>query len=229
MKNMSYVVKAVFCLMAITAIEFPAYAGNRGEVPRSIKKHYLRADVGYSYIPYKLSSRYAAKPKGALLGTVGVGYIICPKFRADITATYRGKYKYSSSDTRQDIYSTAFMLNGYWHLKEIYKTHSKNFQSISPYITAGVGYGINNAGDIKEPDMLLIGAKKENFVWQVGVGSWFKINEYIAADLMYKYVDLGDVRASDFGILPPNVIQEDDPYKGKLRGHELSIGINFKI
>jgi len=118
------------------------------------------------------------------------------------------------------------MLNGYLNLKKI--------DRFSPYLTVGIGGSINKAGDLKlakAERMYALGDQKRNFAWQIGVGSLMKINSNMSTDLKYKYVDLGVVTTKgviDGGVHGTNHLK-DGPAKGKLRAHEISVGINYKF
>jgi opacity protein-like surface antigen len=201
----------------------------------SVQYGYIRADAGYSY-PFKKFSdnTYSKKLKASVIGAIGAGCAINSKFRTDITAVYRGDYKYSFTttrdttrvDERQKISSVAFMWSGYW------SPFTKGFGIATPYLIGGVGLSINKAGDfLSSPDQGRVpGDQKRNFAWQIGAGSLLKINDSLAADIMYKYVDLGRLQTKGFMITNPGPLADMPAcINGKIRTHEITIGMHYKF
>ena len=198
-------------------------------LPKKCCKTYARADVGYSWPAAKINSyNYSNKPKGALVATLGAGYVFNSKFRSDITASHRGRYKYSYTDSkkgavRQEFSSNALMLNGY--------LSPKIFKYAAPYVMGGIGLAINKAGNFLGP-FTAIGDSSESFAWQIGVGSLIKISENANVDIMYKYVNLGNIKTSS--LIKSNSCTGNfsacgnfSAFKGQLKVHELSTGISY--
>jgi len=196
---------------------------------------YARADIGYSMLTEKPSSSYRKKPKAAMVGTIGLGKTFNNRVRADMTANFRGVYKYRYSRTnisvKQDIESTALMLSAYYNFY--------NFKRVSPYLMGGFGVTFNQTKDYKFNQngntTNCSGETTRNFAWQLGLGALFKVQENVHADLMYKYIDLGktetseNCRAGTFTCANGAGTRSMKFKDGKLRAHELSIGIIIKL
>ena len=233
--------KAVNLLVLFNIIFFIASA-NAGysSVSRVRKKNYIRVAAGYSYSPDKHGNINKARSNGAFLGSIGVGYIINSKFRADVTASYSGKYKYktttSAGTESHDANNVRLMLNGYWHFKHLYEKYSKSSTLCSPYLMAGIGYANNIVDNMKVISAAgteeYISKQKRNLAWQIGLGALFDINKNIDIDLLYKYVDLGKVTSRGVHSIPtmPGTFKfATSRLKGELTAHEFSIGCHFKF
>ena len=120
----------------------------------------------------------------------------------------------------QKISSTSAFINGYYDIKEM--------NGFMPYITAGVGFSKNKAGDFstnvknKAPVIDPKGKAQTEFGWNAGVGIAYNLNERITLDLLnYKYYDLGKVSTD-----------KDDGGEasvGKLKVHSINTGIRIKF
>lgn len=197
-----------------------AYRRDLRDFQQQCYKTYVRADVGYSWPDRKILVEQSRKPHGAFIGSLGMGYAIHPRFKTDVTATYRGLYKYSVYPVKEDFYNFALMLNGYFS--------PIAFDKAIPYIMAGVGFSINRAGDMRivSTNDLGFGAYTENLGWQIGFGSFIRLSKYTNLDIMYKYADLGRMKTSNIGKTAIRGYCDCDVDKGRLRVHELSLGIN---
>ena len=207
-----------------------------------IKKNYIRLDVGYSHLLNRLSSNHDKHEIKVFLGSLGVGYIVNSHFRTDVTATYRGKYKYRSRNTSgsesQDIHSSALMINGYWHPINSYRCHRRlrKLKSFSPYLMAGIGYAINTSDNhyvtSTSRTQVLLGRKKENLAWQVGGGVLLNMSKNINLDFSYRYTDLGNT--STYGVVvgvpaTVNSLGLYKPVKSHLNIHEFIMGMHIKF
>jgi opacity protein-like surface antigen len=95
---------------------------------------------------------------------------------------------------------------------------------VTPYVTAGLGLGrlnpssihnaVDSAGIVTTSTSPM--KKTTNLVWQVGVGTSFKITEMILADVNIKRVDYGSIK-------------HGDNTKVKLRANEFSGGLKFNF
>lgn len=204
----------------------------------SAKKHYILASAGYSYPHEKHSSSHEKRSDSAGLGTIGVGYMINDKLRADITANYRGKYKYQAAVVNgvesHSTESIAYMLSGYWHFSNLYKKSSNTNMSFSPYLMAGIGHANNIARNIKlrktDTTISYVEKHSHNLAWQVGLGALFNVHESMDIDLLYKYVQLGKITSHNIstqGTL--GSLAHPRALKGRLNTHEVSVGIYFKF
>jgi opacity protein-like surface antigen len=222
---MSNIKKLVLMLSAASVIATNAIAGNkqsRNNIP------YAKADVGYSTMPEKLNSRfYSSRAGGAFVGAFGIGYAINSKIRTDVSFAYRGEYRYAATGqsglrAKQRISSTALVLGGYW------SPFGSVLKYVSPYLMGGAGLAINKTGAFGNSQTYVLGQKTGQFAWQIGTGLLYKASDRIHVDLMYKYVDLGDVRTGDV-MYDGSTRRASSGISGKLKAHEITIGVWFNF
>ena len=201
------------------------YLKSNDMLPQKRCRGYIRADIGYSWPATRINSQdYGNKLKGALVGTVGIGHIINSKFRSDVTASYRGKYKYYYADNKlgvvkQKFSSTTFMVNGY--------ISPKIFKYAVPYVVGGIGLSVNKAGNFSSTSGRgIVGGCSESLAWQIGLGSLITISRNVNADVMYKYANLGREKTTAIAQVGSSFIPLS-PLKGRLTVHELSIGVSY--
>jgi opacity protein-like surface antigen len=160
---------------------------------------YLRGDIGYrlnrvddvtnagvdSIIDDSLG-------KSWLIGA-GVGYKLS-WFRADLTADYGTKAKYSgdsvfaTDDFKAKIDSVTGLVNVYGDLGTWY--------GLTPYIGAGVGFAHLQTSGFSEtslggPDADSTG--KWNFAWAYMAGISYRVTGNYHIDLGYRHINMGDV------------------------------------
>jgi len=197
-------------------------------------KFYVRGDVG-AFIPAnKFKSRddddpYATKMlKQTAIYNIGIGYKITDCIRSDLNFSYRNlQYKALDSDNNtmtQKIKSYSIFLNGYFDFININKM-------FKPYLTAGVGYGNNKTSDLVEVQATtnietgrFPGVKKRNFIWNVGLGTRFIINDTFNLDATYRYIDLGKIKTKD-NIAPFASPEELPAASQRLKAHEITCGV----
>lgn len=191
-------------------------------------RNYVRVDAGFDMLAKNPNSKdYAKEPKASPVYGVGFGYRYNPNFRGDFTVTYRSNFKYSGLNATQDketqkIQSTAFMLNAYYDIL--------NYQGFTPYLMAGVGSAYNKAGKFTQQGIASVkGASKNQLAWQVGLGAQHEITKNIAADLGYKYVNLGKVTTATEYVSTAGTHSFGNAVTGKLRSHEVLLGIAYKF
>lgn len=212
---------SVACIIAANA-----EAGNKQSRKNT---PYARADVGYSSMPERLNKEfYNSRTGGAFVGAVGLGYAVNSKFRTDVSLSYRGTYRYSSTNqgglrASQRISSTALMLSSYWSPME------NLLRYVSPYIMGGVGIAVNKAGTFGNNQTYVLGDKTGQFAWQIGAGLIHKASDCVSVDLMYKYVDLGRVRTRDVMFGGSTLRFENGGITGRLKAHEITIGVGFNF
>lgn len=153
-------------------------------------------------------------------GALAAGYDFWPQqmlpLRVEIEFAMRGNSETEWSGWRgtseMTFNSTTLLANVY------YDFH--NSTAFTPYIGAGLGLAFNYLGVDTEyyngyGDSM--DDRQTNFAWQVGVGVAYAINENIAVDAAYRYLDLGytqlDSHYGDMGIRPYN--------------HEFMLGLRF--
>jgi opacity protein-like surface antigen len=92
-----------------------------------------------------------------------------------------------SADINGDTSSTAFLLNGYYDFK--------NGSSVTPFISAGLGFANIEVSDISAPGVGTVTTSSDDqvFAYQIGAGVGIAVNEKVSIDL--KYPDFGLIEA----------------------------------
>jgi len=165
--------------------------------------------------------------------SAGVGWRFNPNFRADVTLAYRGWYELDDSDAfpsdfKADISSWNLMLNGYWDFTLTWGR---------PYVGAGVGLAVNKIDNIVNTGGALgtatfthPGGTKSDLAWAVMAGVGIPINPNLTLDIGYRYIDLGKIESDSGNLSCAPVACPGATYSGlsgKLRAHELMIGLRF--
>lgn len=159
----------------------------------------------------------------------GVGYRFDPNFRGDVTLGYRGSYKLRGVDAgvpatsfNADVQSWVGLLNGYYDFAV--------GGSLKPYIGAGIGFARNNVGNITGTTAgvtaTVPGGTKTNFAWALMAGVSFPLSADVTLDIGYRYLEAGTAE-TDFGTVIPFAPATYSGASGKLRAHELSLGLRF--
>lgn len=153
-------------------------------------------------------------------GALAAGYDFWPQqmlpLRVEIEFAMRGNSETEWSGvlgtSEMTFNSTTLLANVY------YDFH--NSTAFTPYIGAGLGLAFNYLGfdtEYYNGDGYSMDDRQTNFAWQVGAGVAYAINENIAVDVAYRYLDLGytqvDSHYTDAGIRPYN--------------HEFMLGLRF--
>ena len=107
-----------------------------------------------------------------------------------------------------------------------------NLNGFTPYVTLGAGVARNQTsgtqdvtfsgtGQLVETHEIPKGTKN-NFAYKLGLGARYAVNQNIDFDLRYQFVDLGKLKTSTNDAFT-------NAYKGKLRAHELLLGVAYKF
>jgi opacity protein-like surface antigen len=141
------------------------------------KNYYTKIEVGVA-VP---------KAKRGVTGMLGAGYAFNEYLRSDLMFQYNHAHLGKVQEYKQKSNAYAAMLNAY------FDAHNKTLAT--PYLTAGMGIGHTNSKVQLLPEA---GAgtgsgkvRKNNFVWNAGLGCQFKLQENLKLDLGYRYTDLG--------------------------------------
>lgn len=221
-------------ILYVTTILTSIAAGALAETQVSDKNFYVRIDAGKSFAgkvndsTSDLAYNHGKLKNSYLLG-VGVGTNISENFRSDLTLSTRN-YKLDNNtiedgdalNRSQKIKSLTLMINGYYDIEAS--------DSITPYITAGVGVARNNAGTLVSNSPGLLNATynsktSTNLAWQIGAGTAFRLSDNTSLDIGYKYVNLGKIKTGA-GVLTPGKFNMTAA-KTKLRAQEITAGIRF--
>lgn len=203
----------------------------------------IRVSVGFDYLPSFSATSDPENINQSFSGTNvptgsttdGNGHTVTNNTGSTVssyTTTITGK-----PGTR-DVESYVGMVNLYYDMDK-----SDNF---TPYLMGGIGMSRNKTKSnetlesVSMPDNMTIttangtvyhngyaatrsldGDTKDNFAWQLGVGTRYDVNNSLAFDFRYQFKSLGEFRTAK------------DPagnyYKGKLQVNEVSVGLAYKF
>ena len=125
----------------------------------------------------------------------------------------------------------SFLLNGYYdiYLGNLIGSNNKKestsiIKNIVPYVTAGLGAGVNRTTDLNDVpnNIKWNGKNKTNFTWNVGAGIKLNLTKRFSLDFGYRYLDLGEAHTKDDATLTKPEVQ-------KIRAHKIIGSIIYKF
>ena len=143
--------------------------------------------------------------------------------RTEIEYSRNGNAKKSHTDEYGDKYETklesqSFLFNAYYD----FDTHT----AFTPYVGGGLGFArlksSINWDEFPEDNGSM---KNTHFAWQLGAGVAYDINEHVALDLGYRYIDYGDFdKSSSYG---DDWGTETSTDKIESKAHEIMLGLRY--
>ena len=220
-------------------------------------KHYIQLNAGRAHgLPPKGDFEKGRMGKSAIYGAE-FGYRINDHFRTSLSVDYRNGFsnKYSVSDTFSgEVKSTngnlksvtiknnraskikasslAMMANLYYDIITV--------SLFTPYLTVGVGAAVNKTGHrvevikrIGSYESINTKGTKRNFAYKLGAGTKILLSERFEVDLRYQFSDLGKFqtgRNHESYVDGELRIKARVPKaRGKLRSHEVLVGVAYKF
>lgn len=186
------------------------------------KKIYFRADGGVGF-PQKINNKgIQYNFKNTPVYGAGLGFKINDMFRTDINFQHTELKAPNSNNIFNKTGSDAIFLNGYFNLTD--------FEPMTPYFTAGVGYAMNNTKNSRKVQGSVVttaeGVKTKSFAWNVGAGVKSQIYKQVDFDFAYRFINIGDIKMK-------NVIEDGDQLPSihlkKNNAHQLTVGIIFNM
>lgn len=164
----------------------------------------------------------------SVLVDAGAGFRFSPLFRADLTLSYIPSLRFSGSDNAgfgtsntADIKSLVGMVNGYLDLAALAGMPGSVIQ---PFLVGSAGLSRNELGTLKTMPTgnTISGSTRTEFAWGVGAGVGIPVARNVTIDVMYKYLDLGEVRSSS-----ATSIGTRTPIKADLQLHTVTAGVRL--
>ncbi|MEO1198638.1 MAG: outer membrane beta-barrel protein [Pseudomonadota bacterium] len=181
----------------------------------------------------------------------GVGYKFNNWLRADLTAEYRGTIDVDGIDeyqfictfaggtcanvgdqvTRNNIWngsisSTVIMANAYVDLG--------SYHGLTPFVGAGIGASYNSfsAGVEFDPSDLGGGGHVASnsdwdLAWALMAGFGFQVNDRLALELGYRYIDLGDVETGSVTCLGHTACELEPLHIEDITSHDIRLGMRW--
>lgn len=193
----------IFSSLFLASTQINAGAmGPIDSISENCRNLYIRGDIGANFFH---SSRvdtsgsdyqYLVSPNASISNSIGytggVGYQLLPKLRGDVTFTYRPNLNVSVLDNTPEIGRGT--LRNYTLMANLYLDIDYFNLPLVPYFMGGIGSswfkGYNNlywpVFGINE-----YGQTKQNFAWQIGTGTTYKVCENFLIDINYQFISLG--------------------------------------
>lgn len=160
-------------------------------------------------------------------GGIYAGYDFYPQNNIPLRAEIEYALRSNMTDSEKWYYTGGSQeAKGTWGLQTVmanFYLDLHNSTAFTPYIGAGLGLGIVNTEyeykafgpgtyvDVNKSDTSSV------FVWNVGAGVAYALNENISADLGYRYLGIGESEMKMLG----------QKYKTDGSAHEFSLGLRF--
>lgn len=180
---------------------------------------YVRGDIGYGFASDPDGTTSAGAMSGESVGDaalfgVGIGYRFSPNFRADATVDFRADANVDATTSggtavTSEVNGWTLMANAYWDIGD--------FNGITPYVGAGMGYArletSDQVGGNAEPS-----ATNDNLAWAGMLGLAIATGVPGAAiDVGYRYIQLGDFK------------QDGGASYDDLAAHEVRAGFRYQF
>lgn len=215
---------------------------------------YLSGKIGDSIVNFHNSKLAVFKPPSdnkaypdknendaVFSGSIALGYDFSEKFnvpiRSELELSMREKAETqyniyfpeapsTTSKVKNNARLNTLMLNTYYDFK--------NQTSFTPYISVGIGLAradynrilLTTVNDPNKPiDFKLSKTDTiNNFAWTLGLGSQYSINENLALDLSYRYLDAGK-----YQITEEYVDNDRNKTETNIRTHDIMFGLVYRF
>lgn len=182
-------------------------------------------------------------------GSYGIelGAQLHENIRASLSFDYLPSFsnKYNSSGNLSDSVTynanNKVKVKSYVAMANLYYDIGK-YDGFTPYVMVGAGMAKNKAGrvtgsgvDSEQPvenvSISVPGATKTNFAYKAGLGTRYDLNESVSLDVRYQFVNLGKFKtgATQTATGVDFVANQPVNNQGKLRAHELMLGIAYRF
>ena len=205
--------------------------------------YYVQANGGVS-ISTDASKDVKKKMGNSAIYGLEFGAKVSDSFRAGLSLDYRPNYSAKRTDAYQISEGKRMPFHDNMENAYNYKVKSlvamanlyydvTDFNGIVPYVHLGLGVAQNKVKvtvdqysvDSKADHNYSNASKtRTNFAYKLGLGARHAINEQFDIDVRYQYVDLGKFKLD-------NVVKGNSTgsVEGKLRSHDLLLGVAFKF
>lgn len=197
---------------------------------------YVGAKILYSDVDAELtySDDYGTDKRTYDIGDKGLGGAIAVgakvnvpygAFRAEMEYSKKADAKKTYINQDDDKFNTkvevqTYMINAFYDIN----TGTK----ITPYITGGIGYAKLKAKDQYWSEEWGKSLSKTKFAWQIGAGVTYDVNEHIAFDAGYRYIDCGDISVSGTGDAGAGAIYNEKE-KLDVTANEVYMGLRYNF
>ena len=170
-------------------------------------------------------------------GGLSVGYDFWHQFKLPVRAELEFAMRGDSSNTEEGTFGSGSV---YEELKSTFNATTlmanffydfRNDSDFTPYVMAGAGVAfirseVEYRGEFGNRDIHMSDSDNfTNFAWNIGAGVAYNVNENIAVDLGYRYLNLGSVSSSGgYSTFAGHANWDADNYA---YNHEIALGVRF--
>lgn len=169
--------------------------------------------------------------------SAGIGIRLSPAFRLDLTGSYLPWLRFNGHDcgcsgstltSAARIKPSVGLVNGYVDFGGLAGFPASSAQ---PYLVASLGAARNQLDTVMVsssgvPIFTINGHTKMDLAWGLGAGIGFPLGRFVTFDLMYKYLDLGQVQSSNLATAGGVTLQAT-AITAQLHVHTVTAGFRF--
>ena len=175
---------------------------------------------------------YSGDAGNSVLGSAGIGVRLSPVFRIDLTASYLPWFRFNGGDNvgagslaTAKIKPRVGLVNGYVDFAGLAGLPASSAQ---PYLVASLGAARNQLDNVSLTSggvtfATISGRTTTDLAWGLGAGIGFPLGRFVTFDLMYKYLNLGQVQSSTL-VTSGGVTAQGTPIVADLHVHTFTAG-----
>jgi opacity protein-like surface antigen len=178
---------------------------------------------------------YSGDAGNSAIGSAGLGIRLSPIFRIDLTASYMPGFRFNGGDNvgtgtlaKAKIKPLVGLVNGYVDFGGLAGLPASSAQ---PYLVASLGAARNQLDNVNftaggATFLTVNGKTNTELAWGVGAGIGFPLGRFVTFDVMYKYLDLGQVQSSNLVTFAGMTVQGTQ-IAADLHVHTFTAGFRF--
>jgi opacity protein-like surface antigen len=150
------------------------------------------------------TTTFSGTAGNSAIGDAGIGFRFTPALRVDVTGSYIPYLRFEGTDNQGtgtlgtvNIRPRVGLVNGYVDFAWL---AGMPLSGINPYLVASLGASNNQLGTFTLSNSgateTLNAHTNLSFAWGVGAGVGIPLGRFVTFDLMYKYLDLGQLLTS---------------------------------
>jgi opacity protein-like surface antigen len=183
----------------------------------SLREHYVQKNGGH----IKIKDGWACG--------LGLGFRAYENVRFDLTVEHRGKFEVDgvrdpavagSLSQQTHVSSWVGLANIYYDVG--------NYYGFTPYVGAGMGFAHNRIYDSVVPSsgFTTVGDSNTDFAWALMAGTSYDIDEDLALDIGYRYINFGGAASANYSTAGTNTtpVEVDN-----LDAHEIRVGLRYNF
>jgi len=165
-----------------------------------------------------------------------IGFRMNPVLRAELDVDYltsasvKTAFPGEAGSMSANLTSFAVLFNGYLDFPDL---PPGLFGPFRPFLLAGIGFANNDPGKISGTmnrlPTTISGISRTDFAYDVGAGLAYPLAPRLAADLQYRYMDLGSLRGGTTVSVNGSVRSSSPLKTGSIAVHAITIDIRYEL